>query len=148
MVLVLHWLARWWRGLCRDRLQPRCGGVVGGTGCDLILGRYWGWHWLIPRHWGVLREVRDKASSWGSGYCNTWKYISVYMYTTGLNLLATDGTKWLVSYKDTICLITLLSTSREVSFRALLLLWTNFWNSCAINAIKLIAQIAYSFNIY
>ena len=39
IVLVLHQLARLLRGLYCDWLQPRHGGVVGDTGCDLVLGK-------------------------------------------------------------------------------------------------------------
>ena len=147
MVLVLHQLVRCWRGSGRDGLQPRRGGVVGGTGCYLVLEKYWVWHGLIHHHRGVLRKVRVKTLAWGNWYCGTCQNISVYIYTTIRNLLMTDETKWLLSYKYNIYLIALLSMSREVSFRTLLLLRTRFWSSCAINTIKLIARITYNFNV-
>ena len=98
---------------------------------------------MIPRHQGVLREVRAKVSllRGGGRYYGTWRNISVYLYTTGYDLLATEETKWIVSYKDNICLVAILYTSREVSFGSLLLLQTSFWSSRAKNAIKLISNL-------
>ena len=57
------------------------------------------------------------------------RYLARYFgisYSTGHNFFATDENKWLVSYKNSIYRVALLSTSKGASFRALLLLQTRF----------------------